>query len=274
MHAYDRKELKRLFGLAPTTIRFLEHSGYLQPRRRGKKVAYLFSDLLILRTVGALHAAELPVRTINRALRQLKPWLSESLPMSRLSLQVRGNGITVKEGRSAWAPASGQYALPLEVDSAQAHILPMANRETISTAGEIAHDHYLKAVELEENDADAAKAAYRACLEGDRSHMEARINLGRLLHIGGQYQEAQAVYRDTAEPNGMLSFNLGVLLEDIGRFSDAILAYDDSLIHDPGLADAHFNLALLHERAGDSQSAFRHLLAYRRLMHIQDSARR
>ena len=31
------------------------------------------------------------------------------------------------------------------------------------------------------------------------------------------------------------------------------------------MADAHFNLSLLLERAGDDQSAYRHLLAYYRL---------
>jgi tetratricopeptide (TPR) repeat protein len=65
-----------------------------------------------------------------------------------------------------------------------------------------------------------------------------------------------------------------VLLEDQGRPEEAMTAYKDALIHDPGLADAHFNLALLHERAGQTQAAFRHLLAYRRFSVIHASRRR
>jgi hypothetical protein len=36
-------------------------------------------------------------------------------------------------------------------------------------------------------------------------------------------------------------------------------------VDDPGMSDAHFNLSVLQARAGETQSAFRHLLAYHRL---------
>jgi tetratricopeptide (TPR) repeat protein len=134
-----------------------------------------------------------------------------------------------------------------------------------------AHDHYLRGANLEEDDATAAKAAYQACLEGDCAHMEARINLGRLLHLEGRHREAETLYRDTKEPSADLYFNLATVLEDLDRIPEAIAAYRDALAHDPGMADAHFNLALLHERRDETQAAFRHLLAYRRLIHIQES---
>jgi tetratricopeptide (TPR) repeat protein len=135
-----------------------------------------------------------------------------------------------------------------------------------------AHDHYLRGADLEEGDAAAARSAYEKCLAGDCTHMDARINLGRLLHLEGRHREAESLYRDSQEPSAILYFNLAVLLEDLDRMPEAIAAYRDALIHDPGMADAHFNLALLHEHAGETQAAFRHLLAYRRLIHIHDSA--
>jgi serine/threonine-protein kinase HipA len=46
---------------------------------------------------------------------------------------------------------------------------------------------------------------------------------------------------------------------------DAIDAYRRAIVHDPGMADAHFYLSALHDRLGEAQAAFRHLLAYRRL---------
>jgi len=272
MHAYDRRELKRLFGLSAATIRFLERSGYLQPMGGGAGAGYAFKDLLVLRTVGALHAAKLPTRTINRALRHLKPWLSDTLPMSRVSLQVLDEQISVREGPSLWEPCSGQYALSLDVQPMESDVLPMKKRQKSSKPIAAAHDHYLRGADLEEDDAQAAKAAYEACLDGDCSHLEARINLGRLLHLEGKHRQAESIYRDTQEPSATLFFNLGVLLEDLGRIPDAIAAYRDAIVHDPGMADAHFNLALLHERASETQAAFRHLLAYRRLTHIHTSA--
>jgi tetratricopeptide (TPR) repeat protein len=129
-----------------------------------------------------------------------------------------------------------------------------------------AHKHYLRGRKLEEHDAAAARSAYEACLAGDCRHLEARINLGRLLHLEGKLREAEKIYRDTEEPSAILFFNLGIVLEDLKRELEAIEAYRQAIVHDPGMADAHFNLSALHERLGHAQAAFRHLLAYHRLM--------
>jgi tetratricopeptide (TPR) repeat protein len=134
-----------------------------------------------------------------------------------------------------------------------------------------AHHHYLRGTSLEENDAQAARSAYEACLAGDCSHLEARINLGRLLHLEGRLRDAEEIYNGHEEPSAVLFFNLGVLLEDLQRELDAIEAYRKAIMHDPGMADAHFNLSLLHERLGEAQASFRHLLAYRRLVEAQQS---
>jgi len=133
------------------------------------------------------------------------------------------------------------------------------------------HLHYLRAMAIEAADARASREAYEACLAGDCSHLEARINLGRLLHLEGNLRGAEEVYLAAEEPSAILYFNLGVLLEDLKRELDAIVAYRQALAHDPGLADAHFNLSAVHDRLGESQAAFRHLLAYRRLLHARDS---
>jgi tetratricopeptide (TPR) repeat protein len=135
------------------------------------------------------------------------------------------------------------------------------------------HAHYKRGTRLEGTDAAAARAAYEACLKGDCSHLEARINLGRLLHAEGLLEQAEALYRDTQHPSAILYFNLGVLLEDLKREIDAVHSYRNAILHDPGMADAHFNLSLLHERLGEAQAAFRHLLAYRRLMRATDAIR-
>jgi hypothetical protein len=67
------------------------------------------------------------------------------------------------------------------------------------TRNDPAHEHYLRGVDLEEADRRAAREAYESCLAGDCTHLEARINLGRLLHFEGLHGEAEAIYRDTNE---------------------------------------------------------------------------
>ncbi len=81
-------------------------------------------------------------------------------------------------------------------------------------------------------------------------------------------QEAERVYRratDHCERDALLLFNLGVLLEDLGRADEAIEAYQGAIEEDPTLADGHYNLARLYESLGKPQHAIRHLGQYRRL---------
>jgi tetratricopeptide (TPR) repeat protein len=131
------------------------------------------------------------------------------------------------------------------------------------------HEHYLCGLELEEADRRAARHAYEACLAGDCRHLEARINLGRLLHLEGLHADAERMYRESEEADATLYFNLAVLLEDLGRDEDAVKFYREAIVHDPGMADSHLNLSMLLERNGQMQSAYRHLLAHHRLLQAQ-----
>ena len=110
----------------------------------------------------------------------------------------------------------------------------------------------------------AARAAYLEALRVCSDHVEARINLGRLLHLGGELAQAERVYRMARTSSALLSFNLAILLEDLEREAEAVVAYREALALDPSMHDAHFNLARLHEKANRPRDALRHLLAYRR----------
>ena len=129
-----------------------------------------------------------------------------------------------------------------------------------------ADEHYARALNLEDSNPQAAQKAYELCLKADPDYLEARINLGRLLHLAGRLTEAERVYRVGAKTDPFIAFNLAVVLEDLDREPDAIIAYREALALDPQFADAHFNLARLYERAKDPKASLRHLLAYRRMM--------
>jgi tetratricopeptide (TPR) repeat protein len=233
MHDYDARDLKRLFGLSAASVRALVRAGHVRPVMVAAGLRYSFQDLVVFRAVKALRAAHTPVRGIYRELRRLR---------------------------------GGQYALPLEVATVQTNIGWRSERERAMHSVDEAHQHFLRALELEDADEAAARSAYLACIAVDAQHAEARINLGRLLHLAGQMAEAERVYRECGETSALLSFNLALVLEDQAREPEAILAYRDAIAHDPAMADAHFNIARLHERAGEPQASFRHLLAYRRLL--------
>jgi tetratricopeptide (TPR) repeat protein len=284
MHAYNTKDLERLFGLPASAVRSLTDAGHISPVKRGGRLHYSFQDLLMLRTASALRAAKISAHRINRTLQTLRATLPAGAALNKRSLTALGNQIAIREGKMLWESDSGQYVLELDLGEEKgglhviprrgpsenaADVAPPANAAAAANAAATADEHYERAFVLEESDPDKARAAYEACLAADPQHVEARINLGRLLHMAGRLGDAERVYRSakTAEP--LLVFNLAVLLEDLNREPEAILAYREALALDPELADAHFNLARLYERARDPKSSLRHLLAYRRMIDRQ-----
>ena len=274
MHAYDTKDLKRLFGLPAAAVRALTRAGHLSPVRRSGRLHYTFQDLVVLRTASALRAANIPAKRINRTLQTLKAALPEGETLRKLSLTALGNQIAIRNGKMLWESDTGQYLLALDISEtpAQLHDIGQAGASAggLGTAGTPAEDeHYRIAFALEESDPAAAIGAYRACLAADAAHIDARINLGRLLHLAGRMAEAEQVYRAAQSAEPLVVFNLAVLLDDLGRAAAAIAAYRESLALDPMLADAHFNLARLYEQRQDAKASLRHLLAYRRMVDRQ-----
>jgi tetratricopeptide (TPR) repeat protein len=275
MHEFDSKDLKRLFGIPASQIRSLIRAGHIHPVKKAGRLSYSFQDLIVLRTAGTLRAAKIPAQKINRTLRQIRQSLPAALPLSGLSIFAVGDRIVVREGQALRESETGQYALALEVIDKGGDILLIDRRDGEAKAtgatqgGGAPEEHFEKALLLEETDVQAAQAAYEACLAADAQHVEARLNLGRLLHIDGRLSEAEEVYRGAASAEPLLLFNVAVLLEDLDRETEAMSTYREALALDPNFADAHFNLAWLYERAGKPKDALRHLLAYRRLMDAQ-----
>jgi tetratricopeptide (TPR) repeat protein len=258
----------------------MTRAGTLHPVRRAGKLHYSFQDLVMLRTASALRAANISSQRINRTLRKLRSALPLESSLHQLSLTALGNRIAIREGQTLRESESGQYALALDIveEKGRLHVIarqsaaaPAAAQTPASSSAEppiaaTAEEWFEQALAIEDTDPERACAAYHASLRADPHHLEARINLGRLLHADGRLLEAERIYRQAARPEPMLTFNLAVLLEDLGREPDAILAYRETLAMDPQFADAHFNLARLYERARDAKASLRHLLAYRRMI--------
>jgi tetratricopeptide (TPR) repeat protein len=281
MHAYDTKDLERLFGLPASVVRALARAGNIQPVRRSGKLHYSFHDLVVLRTASALRAAKISSQRINKTLQELRTALPEGSALNKISLTALGNRIAIREGQTLRESESGQYALALEIVEEKGRLHVIARQDAALPADNFAgvragnasgaftgnpEEHYARALAIEDSNPQAAQKAYELCLKADPDHLEARINLGRLLHLAGRLKEAERVYRVGAKADPFIAFNLAVVLEDLEREPDAILAYREALALDPQFADAHFNLARLYERAQDPRASLRHLLAYRRMM--------
>jgi tetratricopeptide (TPR) repeat protein len=136
---------------------------------------------------------------------------------------------------------------------------------------------YERGLQLEATDPDAAIAAYQRALAGRPDLADANNNLGRLYHDRNALRLAESCYRLALCANDRVAlywFNLGVVLEDLGRVAEAIVAYERALSLDALMADAHYNLArqieVIARKDGDEimlRRAVRHLKQYRELSH-------
>lgn len=262
MHAYGTREVQRMLRLPRSTLRALIEAGFVSPAR-GPRNAWRFSfqDLIALRTAQALVAADVPRSRITRSIRELRRHLPAAMPLSGLSICAVADRVVVREGTTRWQADSGQYLLAFEGDPSQGSLKvierPAKAREWLE-----------RATELESTDTEAALQAYTRAVAADPTLLDARINMGSLLHEAGRLAEAERVYRDALQVCGsdpLLLFNLGVLLGDMERKTEAMQAYEAALRGNPSLADCHYNLALLCEELKKPKEAIRHMAQYRRL---------
>jgi tetratricopeptide (TPR) repeat protein len=268
MHSYGVHDVERLLRLSRNAIRAFVAAGFVTPGR-GPRNTWLFSfqDLILLRTAQALADAKVPLRRITRSMKELRRHLPESMPLSGLSIGAVGERVVVREGVHRWQAESGQYLLEFEGDPAN-DSLKVVRRETPVPAPADAEAWYDRGVAFEEANPQAAIEAYERTIAADPSRLDARINLGRLLHETGRLASAEQAYRDALRTCGsdpVLLFNLGVLFEDMSHKHDAMQAYQAALRINPQLADCHYNLALIYERLRRPKEALRHMAQYRRL---------
>ena len=182
----------------------------------------------------------------------------------------------VRERNTAWEPESGQNILNFEVEELAEKVAPLIKaaaplaREQASSGEE----WFELALDFDQVSAkEDAEAAYREVLSLDSNHVNARINLGRLLHNERQYRQAEGLYRKALQidpENPIAAFNLGVVLEDQGAIQEAMDTYRHTLNVDPTLPDVHYNLARLYEHQGDRQAALRHFSRFKALSGQRD----
>lgn len=270
MHPYGVRDVEKLLRLPRSTIRTLIAAGFVSPAR-GPRNAWRFSfqDLIVLRTAKALADARVPHRRITKSVRELRRHLPEAMPLSGLNICAVADRVVVREGDSRWQAESGQYLLAFEGDPSDGSLSVIERSAMPAVAPDAPSDWFAQAVALERSDTASALQAYERAIESDRSRMDARINMGLLLHEAGCLREAERVYRDAIEVRGndaVPHYNLGVLLEDMDRSAEAAAEYATALRSDPGLADGHYNLALVCKKLGRAKEALRHMSQYRRLI--------
>ncbi|PYQ31493.1 MAG: hypothetical protein DMF57_14430 [Acidobacteria bacterium] len=267
--SYSVREVSAMLGLTPAQIRSFAGEGFLTPERGSRgEMRFGFHDLIILRTAGELSAARIPQRKVRRVLQRLREQLPEGRSLTGVRIAADGERVVVRDGEAVWNPESGQALFDFDISEIEARAATLAPREIRSDAELDAEGWYDVACDLEITSPEDARSAYERVLELDPDHIDAHVNLGRILHEAGAPAAAEEHYRRARELDArheIAAFNHGVALEDLGRVRDAIAAYERAIELDADNADAHFNLAGLYEKRGEKAAALRHLSAYRQL---------
>lgn len=89
--------------------------------------------------------------------------------------------------------------------------------------------------------------------------------------LGALQQEKAALTATLERERALFQYNLGVVYAQVGRYDEALEAYDQSVRSDPNNPDAHYNLGLLYEKVReDPEQAVRH---YRRYLELNPAAK-
>lgn len=264
------RQIAPMTGLSPRQIRSYVTMGILEPNIGPHgRFEFSFQDVVVLRSVRALLSENIPPSAIHDAMQTLADTLDEDDPLTSFSLVADGGRIVAMSDDGRWDPLTGQEVLDLTQDDGGSSMVAISHvrQTTVMDEGD-AEEWFLVGDEAEDDDLLGAIEAYERAIALDPRHVDARINLGRLLHASGRFLAAIDQYAAAVEVdpfNAIAWFNMGVALEDEGAPTRAIDAYLRSIESDGTLADAHHNIAVLFERTGETERALQHLREYHKL---------
>jgi tetratricopeptide (TPR) repeat protein len=269
---YSTREAAQVVGLSEAAIRGCARAGFLAPVDGGVALRFGFRDLAVLKIVKALAEQGMPVRRIRRQLAALRRRLAPDMSLSELSIAAEGGHIIVRSARGPYQAETGQVLFDFAGDAPGGEIARLEvhrQAEPLAPVPTLTSDEWFdRAVELEEQDPQAAIEAYKRALHLRPDCTETLINLGRLRAESGDTVGAAECFHEALriDPRDATAlYNLGVVAQDEQRDGEAIDLYRRALEIDASLAEAHYNLATLFDRRGDGHAAIRHINAYRKL---------
>jgi tetratricopeptide (TPR) repeat protein len=273
-------EAARILGMREARIRELVRRGLGRPERRGRRYAFSFQDLVILRAAHALIEQNVPAARVARALSALAEALPEDRPISGLRIRADGRGVVVRDAGTEWDPETGQTLLDFALDELAERAddvrrfpegearIELSPGEPRSEEADRARVLFNQAIDLEDHDPITACDLYGEALNLDPDLVDAYVNLGRLAHESDKGVEAVRLYNLALErtpDDPIVHFNLALVVHELEGPEAALACYERAIALDPDFADAHYNLASLCETLGRPRDALRHYNAYRRM---------
>ena len=280
MSNYSTQEVADLIGMPASRIRHYVRRRLVTPLRGLKgEYRFAFRDMVLLRTAKGLLNAKVSPRSLYRVLLKLRKELQEQGEEAPSLASVRifadGGDLLMREGQQVWDIETGQGQLDFAAQKLADNVASLMEgafkegREIEELTGD---EWYNLGLDLEEVDIGKAPEAYRRALLADPKHADARVNLGRLHQLQGDFKRAKKNYElalEAVHDHQLAHFNLGTIFDELDQWEPAAAHYRQA----PNVPDAHFNLARICERAGDQVSALRHLRQHRQLLEKENASR-
>jgi len=261
---YSRQDVLRILHLRARQLQAWEQAGLIPANE-----TYTFEDLGQLRTLQALRATRIRVKSIRESVDAMRKASGMCNPLVEASAVWHGSHLRFRHSGALVDPVTQQLAFDFEA-AAHGRLRVVGDPGDTRAQSSNVQEMFQRAVQLEEDAATLPQAAelYRKIIAMRPQYAAACINLGTIHYNMRDYGVAEQFYRRAteADPNYALAFfDLGNVLDELKRLPDAIGAYQRAVALVPQYADAHYNLALAWERQGHKRRALRHWLAYVRL---------
>jgi tetratricopeptide (TPR) repeat protein len=263
--SYSRQDVLRILQIGPRQLQGWERAGLIAQQQD-----YTFQDLGQLRTLRVLRAEDVSAASIRHSILAMKAVAGMENPLLEASLVRTGTRLAFRHHGLMMDPIRRQFLFDFErVDRDRAVTDPAPLRRVGAANPRGVQDLFLAAVEAEEaGEKQRATGLYERIIAQEPGYAPAYINLGTMHFHQHQYGRAEELYRQAteADPGYVLGFfDLGNVLDELQRLDESIVAYRRAIELAPRYADAHYNLALAHERKGERRLALRHWQSYARL---------
>jgi tetratricopeptide (TPR) repeat protein len=269
VHRYSRADLLRILRLTARQLTAWEKAALVTASEN-----YSFFDLLQIKKVRDLCARKVRPAVIRQSLEAMqKQAAGMENPLLEAGAFTTGHRVAFRHDGKVVEPIAGQFIFDFGVhENVLTSTTVPVQRSEPQTEPKDAGELFAHGIALEENPntQTQAIAVYQRVLEMDPEHAAANINLGTLYYNRQDYVLAEKHYRIAISIDARYAlayFDLGNVLDETGRVSEAIQAYDTALRLAPTYGDAHYNLALAYEKMKEPRKALKHWRAYVKLDH-------
>jgi tetratricopeptide (TPR) repeat protein len=263
--SYSRQDVLRILQIGPRQLQGWERAGLIAQQQ-----SYTFQDLGQLRTLRILRDEDVSAASIRHSILAMKAVAGMENPLLEASLVRTGTRLAFRHHGLMMDPIRRQFLFDFERVDRERVVTEPAPLRTVGTPNPRGvQDLFLAAVEAEEaGEKQRATGLYERIIAQEPGYAPAYINMGTIYFHQHQFGRAEELYRQATEADSsyvLAFFDLGNVLDELQRFDESIEAYRRAIALAPRYADAHYNLALAHERRGERRLALRHWQAYLRL---------